>query len=153
MQKVNDCMNFEYIVLHHSLTEDSQTLSWDAIRHYHKDHHGWSDIGYHAGIEDIYGSYEVLIGRPLTRPGAHCTHKHMNTRGIGICFVGNYDVIKPPMQMILIAMNRIIIPLCKIYGIPWNHIIGHREAGAPKTCPGALFDCDVVRELIRHELK
>ena len=146
-------MNFKYIVIHHSLTEDGKTVSWSAIRKYHKEMLGWSDIGYHMGVEDIYGEYEVLVGRPLTRPGAHCTHLDMNRQGIGICFVGNYDVIKPSMGMILIAMNRIIIPLCKLYGIPWNNIIGHREAGAPKTCPGLLYDMDVLRELVRHELK
>ena len=146
-------MNWEYIVIHHSLTADGKVVDWSAIRKYHKEHLGWSDIGYNFGVEDIYGEYEVLVGRPLTRPGAHCKERSMNTKGIGICFVGNYDIVKPDMKMILIAMNRIILPLCKIYDIPWNNIIGHSEAGAPKTCPGKLFDCDVVRELVRLELK
>jgi N-acetylmuramoyl-L-alanine amidase len=146
-------MDWTHIVLHHSLTKDGKVVDTQAIRRYHKEYLGWSDVGYHFLVEDIYSEYEVLVGRPLTRPGAHCTHKQMNTRGIGICFVGNYDIEKPPMKMILTCMNRIILPLCKIYGIPWNHIIGHGETGAPKTCPGKLFDCDVVRELVRHELK
>ena len=145
--------DWEYIVIHHSFTEDGQTLNTGAIRRYHKEHNGWSDCGYHFLCEDVYGEYEVLVGRPLTRPGAHCKHKRMNTKGIGICFVGNYDLIKPPMDMRLIALNRIIIPLCKIFDIPWNRIIGHREAGAPKTCPGSQFDMDVLRELARQELK
>jgi N-acetylmuramoyl-L-alanine amidase len=147
-------MDWQYIILHHSFTEDSQTLSWGAIRRYHTDHHGWSDCGYHFGIEDVYGEYEVLVGRPLTRPGAHCKHRRMNTRAIGICFVGNYDERKPEMDMILTCMNRIILPLCKIYDIPYNHILGHREVlGVKKSCPGDKFDMNVVRELVRHELK
>jgi len=147
-------MNFKYIVIHHSLTEDGKTVSWSAIRKYHKEHLGWSDTGYHFGIEDIYGEYEVLVGRPLTRVGAHCKAMQMNKYGIGICFVGNYDIVKPPMDMLLIAMNRIIIPLCKIYGIAWNGIIGHTEVhGVEKSCPGKLWDIDMYRELIRHELK
>ena len=147
-------MNWQYIVLHHSFTEDGKTLNWSAIRKYHKEYNGWSDVGYHFGIEDIYGEYEVLVGRPLTRPGAHCKQKSMNTKSIGICFVGNYDLAKPDMNMILVCMNRIILPLCKIYDIGWNNIVGHREvSGVQKSCPGSQFDMDVVRELVRHELK
>ena len=147
-------MDWQYIVLHHSFTADGQVADWRAIRKYHKEHNGWSDIGYHFGVEDIYGEYEVLVGRPLTRPGAHCKHKAMNLKGIGICFVGNYDDEKVPMPMILTCMNRIILPLCKIYDISWNGIIGHGEvSGVEKTCPGKQFDMDMVRELIRHELK
>jgi len=147
-------MDFRYIVLHHSFTEDGKTLNWSTIRKYHKEYNGWSDVGYHFGIEDIYGEYEVLVGRPLTRPGAHCKQKSMNTKSIGICFVGNYDLAKPDMNMILVCMNRIILPLCKIYDIGWNNIVGHREVtGVQKSCPGSQFDMDVVRELVRHELK
>ena len=172
-------MNWKYIVLHHSTKPDGETLEWSGIRKYHmsyridyhivtkdnyfarlKIHDGnvfeepYSDNGYNFGCEDIYGEYEVLVGRPLTRPGAHCKQKSMNTKSIGICFVGNYDLAKPDMNMILVCMNRIILPLCKIYDIGWNNIVGHREVtGVQKSCPGSQFDMDVVRELVRHELK
>ena len=42
-----------HIMIHHSATEDSQTLSWQAIRRFHMTdpEHLWADIGYHAGVE------------------------------------------------------------------------------------------------------
>ena len=146
--------DFRYLVLHHSATVDGQVFDYRAIKNYHTKTLGWRDIGYNFLVENINNDYEVIVGRPLTMCGAHCYQKDMNRLGIGICFVGNYDVIKPPMDMILRAMNRIIIPLCKIFDIGWNDILGHREVtGVQKSCPGKLWDMDVIRELVRHELK
>ena len=58
------------IIIHHSLTKDSGTVSWGAIRRYHTspppdgpaDGH-WDDIGYHAGIELVYTEFEDKIYR------------------------------------------------------------------------------------------
>jgi len=134
-------MNWRYIMIHHSATRDGRTFSWEAIRRYHTRTLGWSDIGYHFGIERIGDSYEVLVGRPLTMQGAHA--RGMNTRAIGVCFVGNYDRDQVPDEMLRIAFDRLIGPLMLLLGIPSGNIIYHRDY-APKTCPGKNFTKDIT---------
>lgn len=149
------------IILHHSLTKDNQTVSWGAIRKYHKSYayngkiiskeeadyciasgqhvkKPWKDIGYHFGIELIDNSYEVLIGRMPNVQGAHC--RGHNKDSIGVCFIGNYDVKTPSKEMINKGVS-LITYLCEVYGISSDHIYGHREF-ASKTCPGTHFDLD-----------
>lgn len=137
------------IIAHHSLTSDSGTVSWGAIRHYHKVVCGWLDIGYHAGVELVqsgdYEYYEVLFGRPWSRPGAH-TQFH-NSDSLGICFVGNYDTEEPPEAM-LKAGAMIIAEWMKWFRIDAEQIKGHRDFTPFKTCPGTLFDIEKLKEQI-----
>lgn len=78
-----------HIIMHDSLTEDGQTVSWGAIRKYHVEFNKWADIGYHFGIELIDDNYEILTGRMIGREGSHCPG--FNRVGIGICIIGNFD--------------------------------------------------------------
>lgn len=138
-------MNWRYIMLHHSATRDGNTYSWGAIEQYHRSR-GWADIGYHFGVEKVHDNYAVLVGRPITMPGAHCTG--MNTHALGICFVGNYDEEAPPREMLEIAVRRLIGPLMMLFGIPSRAIIYHRDY-APKTCPGKKFTRKLVDEVLQ----
>lgn len=139
----------QFIMLHHSLTKDSGTASWSAIREWHTGQHPdsphkWIDIGYHFGIELINNSYEILMGRPMLTPGAHT--KGMNRNSIGICFVGNFDKHPVPAGQwekgLVLARS-----LMEVFNIPAENIRGHREY-ANKTCPGKLFDLDKFRKEI-----
>jgi hypothetical protein len=131
-------------MIHHSLTKDSNTVSWDAIRRYHVETNGWKDIGYHFGVEDINGTYEALVGRPLDNVGAHCKEGEMNKRSIGICCVGNYDLIEPPPAMLDVLVNRLIVPWMHILSIPASNIVFHREYATYKSCPGTMFTKDLI---------
>lgn len=146
----------KYIVIHHSATKDGATFSWGAIRKYHTKTLGWSAIGYHAGIELVGDRYEILMGRYFDTQGAHCRDANMNTRGIGICFVGNYDEEKPPLEMWRLGAE-FVQGIMRTFKIPYTHVIGHREAQAMgrvplhkrKTCPGTMFDMERFRATIK----
>jgi N-acetyl-anhydromuramyl-L-alanine amidase AmpD len=125
----------KYIIIHHSHTADSETASWPVIRKIHMDK-GWVDIGYHYGIEDLRGSIEIIVGRFENEAGAHCLE--YNTRSIGICCIGNFDEATPDPAM-WERLIDLIRDLQRKYKIKTSNVLGHRETGAPKSCPGHNF--------------
>jgi len=139
------------IIVHHSATRDSGTVSWGAIRnfHMHQMKPPMQDIGYHAGIELVGDHFECMVGRTTDIPGAHT--KFQNARSLGFCFVGNYDEVAPPREMLEIAAKRVLAPWCAKFHVPVSEIHGHREF-ASKTCPGTLFSVELLREIVRKEL-
>jgi len=153
-----DEMRIEWIVLHHTLTKDGKTVSWQAIRDYHVNHNGWRDIGYHFGMERVNNRYEILVGRPIGEIGAHT--RGLNNNSIGIAIVGNFDE-KPINSHQLHLLLRFIHSLAKVFSIPAERVIGHREAFVlvekgyiseyyrkhnRKSCPGWRFSMNVVRQ-------
>lgn len=131
------------IIVHHSLTKDGSTVSWQAIRKYHTETLGWNDIGYHGGLELIGDRYEILLGRMPTEPGAHCKEQGMNYRSLGVCVVGNFDN-QPEVDM-LISMGglnllvRYVRALCDVHHIAPSEVRRHHDFAPYKSCPGTLF--------------
>lgn len=128
------------IIIHHSLTKDSRTVSWSAIRKFHKANK-FDDIGYHFGIENVRGHTEILFGRFPNVKGAHC--RGYNTNSIGICVVGNFDK-KQPSKEKWEALKKLIFHLLEIY--PIYQVVGHGEFNPLKSCPGKMFDMDKLRD-------
>ncbi len=140
-------------------------MSWGAIRRYHMDPNGpykMREVGYHWGLERINGFYEILVGRTMSEPGAHCKEANMNRRGIGVCLVGNFDLAPPPDAQIERAV-RLVSWLMEEFRIPRERVIGHRDAGRMvgldwekgqyKSCPGRMLSMDHFREQLPPFLK
>jgi len=140
-----------HIIIHHSLTKDSQTVSWDAIRRYHMKELRWRDIGYHFGIEMVGNHYEVIQGRMMDETGAHCKEDNMNRRSLGICFVGNFDEQEPPEKQWLLGI-RLVRSLLVSLDMTYEQVLGHRELAPCKSCPGKRFDLDLFRSHLGHEI-
>jgi len=155
-------MNPQYVVIHHSLTKDGQVVDWDAIRKYHREVNGWSDIGYHYGIERVGNGLLLQVGRPESQTGAHTKEMHMNGKSLGICVVGNFDLAPPGLE-VLRFLSEIVRRKVSEHGIPVNAVLGHREVGAMagfdwkkghyKSCPGKYFPMDTLRAMLSGELK
>ena len=140
--------DWTHIILHHSATADSSTYSWEAIKRYHTQTLHWTDIGYHYGIEQVGTDFASLLGRPIHKSGAHCKQAGMNHKGIGLCFVGNYDTIPPSTKMLTQAARTIIIPLMHQYNIPLANIQPHSAYATYKSCPGMSFPLAHLKTII-----
>lgn len=136
------------IILHHSLTKDSGTVSWDAIRRYHVQHLGWTDIGYHFGVEFVNNHYEIFTGRMMNEVGAHCRQDRMNYRSLGICFIGNFDFFPPSEEQWILGL-RLVSSLMDVLEISKDSVFGHNYFAKYKTCPGEMFDVAKFQGLLR----
>jgi hypothetical protein len=132
--KVNS-REWDSIIWHHSSTKDGKPVDWEAIDRYHTEVNGWSDIGYHFGVEYVGEEVTVQVGRPLSKSGAHT--KGMNDRAVGICVVGDYDKYKP---------NKDVLDVCIALGKEVNKELGisidrnfYHNQFSHKSCPGSKF--------------
>jgi hypothetical protein len=135
-------------MLHHSLTEDSGTVSWPAIKRYHVQTMGMQDIGYNFGVELTGDDYEALIGRRLDIPSAGCPQGNMNDLAWHICFVGDFDKVPPPPEQVEVFVKRIWLPLRDGFGLDPKKIVFHREYAPWKTCPGLAFTMKYLEQFI-----
>ena len=129
------------IIVHCSATKASQDIDASAIRDWHTEGNGWSDIGYHFVIKRD-GTLEQ--GRNVKDSGAHC--KGYNSTSIGICLVGgmsdNHDnheghdkALQAEFNFTLEQMTelrRLVVDLQKEY--PDATLHGHNEFSS-KACP------------------
>ncbi|MEO0558213.1 MAG: N-acetylmuramoyl-L-alanine amidase [Bacteroidota bacterium] len=110
---------------------------------------GFARIGYHWLIRKD-GTIEA--GREEGQKGAHCKASGMNSKAIGIAFSGhhNYEGWTPEQRT---AWLELAVRICREYTISVRNVIGHREAGARKDCPGTAIDMDAIRAELARRLR
>lgn len=136
----------EFIVIHHSLTEDGEVVNWQAIKKYHRDK-GWTDVGYHYGLDLIGDEVEVMVGRPLNAVGAHVAEQRVNWKSIGICVIGNYDE-EVPDEKHMEKLIPLIYSLLDTFKLPVEAIRFHTEFAPYKSCPGRNFNLQDLRKRV-----
>lgn len=137
------------IIVHHSKTKDSETVSASAIRRYHVTTMGFDAIGYHFLVELVGDHIEIFVGRPLNVAGAHTRGE--NRDSIGVCFIGDYDEAFPTYEM-LNAGATLIAGLCATLDISEDEIHPHHKFAGYKSCPGDKFPLDGLIELVRSKI-
>ena len=134
------------IIIHHSLTADGKLLNnTKAIKKYHVNVNKWEGIGYHYLIESINDVIQITTGRPIQFKGAHCQPND----SIGICVIGNFDISKPSME-VLMVLNRLVMGLLFTYNMTPKDIHYHTDYST-KSCPGRRFPKVLFKKTVAKE--
>ena len=133
------------IVVHHSANA-VEAFTWKQITDYHINVKKYDDCGYHYGLVDDGNGFEVKVGRPVDKVGAHAGPKG-NPGSIGICFEGNFEKGRVPVEQFLMGAG-LIVRLVDKYGI--TKIVPHRDIKAT-LCPGKFFPIEALRGWVADE--
>jgi N-acetylmuramoyl-L-alanine amidase len=134
-----------HIIVHHTAAEEKDTAQ---VKRYHVQSLGWRDIGYNYVIER---DGRVVTGRSINIAGAHCKDGSMNTKGIGVCMIGNMNNRKPTTAQYS-ALIDCLATLCKRHSIPTKNILGHKEVPSATACPGKNVNMNQVRSAVTEKL-
>ncbi|MCK8601945.1 N-acetylmuramoyl-L-alanine amidase [Desulfoferrobacter suflitae] len=143
---------WKYIIIHHTATDIGNAML------IHKSHHDrgfWYGLGYHFLIDN--GTLGKGDGQIEQSPrwikqmkGAHCKAGGMNSKGIGIALVGNFNEEFPTRKQ-MDSLAYLVKLLCDHYRIPASRIMGHRDVnGACTDCPGKRFPWSGLRQCLTN---
>ena len=139
------------IIVHHTWSPRTRDYrgrsSWEGIQHYHRDVRGWSDIGYHVGVDPL--DLDVWLLRPIERGGGHCLGH--NAHSVGVVMLGNYDKGKDDPSKIVYITTKVVAALCERYSLTEKDVYFHRDF-ADKTCPGTAVHKTEFRNLVKSFL-
>jgi hypothetical protein len=113
----------------------------EAVRRFHVETNGWSDIGYHVIIGPD-GS--IWLARPIEEIGAHC--KGRNDTSVGVAFAANFDSEDPATSGLAVG-HQAVAALCTRFNIPPERVFFHRDF-SPKSCPGTNVDREDFRRAV-----
>jgi len=83
----------------------------------------------------------IFQGTPITQVGVHAGECN---DGLGIEDVGDFD--RAPWGSDLRALNLGVVNILLDWtDLPIFRVVGHRDCGSPKTCPGMMVDLNLFR--------
>lgn len=144
-------MTPKYIVIHHSKTQHGNLAM---LKEYHMTYNGYPDIGYHYVICNGNGGEDGLVEMGISDDiaGNHCANEEINQNSLGICLIGNFDVVKPTQKQML-SLFHLLVKLVKEYNIPVENIIGHSDADKDADCPGKLLNISELRKSVKNTIE
>ena len=148
-----DKYNHKELHVHHTWRPDHSTyfnrpdpLYWQAaMRRYHKETNGWSDIGQHV---TLLPDGRFVTGRDFSRDPASI--KGYNTKAFAVEMIGDFDIGKDVLEG---KQRESIIELARWFDKRGRYIRFHRE-NSSKTCPGSgISKEEFMREVKNLALK
>lgn len=133
------------ILIHCTATPEGREVSAAELNLWHKSARFEPYINAETGVR-TYAGYHLLIHldgscerlRPDNVRGQHCATGNMNSRAIGICYVGGCDKSEQPKDTRTEAQKHTLISILRNYrkDNPQIQILGHRDIpGVKKACP------------------
>ena len=147
--------SWEFLVLHHSATLSGSVASIDSEHKTRRDSAGnaWLGIGYHFvigngnGMPD--GKVQATFRWEQQIHGAHSGHALFNSKGIGICLIGNFEDA-PPSRKQLSALRLLVKQLGERYQISSQQVMSHADI-RPTSCPGRFFPMAEINKLLEDD--
>lgn len=134
------CAWVERLVVHHTvvptLAQWKGRASMDGLKRYYQ------GLRWHGGPHLFVAPDGIWQGTPMNTPGVHAGA--CNSVSIGIEMVGNYDAA-PWEEPIRSLAEGTLLALLRWRGLPASSVLGHRECGSTKTCPGRAIDMNALR--------
>jgi len=153
-----------YIILHHSATDyqlnDTDTDGKQIGRVIcEKAKKLWEDKypSYRCDYHFLIGhTGKVFNGQLVENSSWHCTSYEANLISIGICFLGNFEHIKMPIEQFNAGVE-LIKSLMEQYNIPLKNILRHKDVVSDIThhsnstlCPGKNFPYIELLDALRN---
>jgi hypothetical protein len=162
----------KHCIVHHSAGSNTDTNYINTIRNiylYHTQSNGWDDIGYNFVIAPngvVFDGRDPLgVAEQDNIQGAHFCAKNGET--MGVCLLGNYDLVSPKTEM-LEALEQLLVwklhkenlsalanfPHPDANSPPLGTIAMHQN-GCATACPGdsVRYIFDDIKEEIEGKLK
>ena len=143
---------WEYIIIHHSATESGSvnSIHEEHIKRRDGDGNRWLGIGYHFVIGNGHGMPDGTVQSTFRWKeqihGAHSGSAVFNSRGIGICVIGNFEDA-PPSKAQLDSLKNLVKVISMRHRITPENFMGH-AAVKTTACPGKHFPLNEVRQVI-----